>query len=681
MAPAALGRAADAPQQVGAYVVEGELGRGAGGRVVQARGPDGSRVAIKLALGEAQARLRREAELASRLDHPGVVRLLDAGELTRWGPFVVYELIDGARTLDAAWAGLGFAARLELVVQVADAVAHAHARGVLHRDLKPDNVLVDAASRVRVIDFGVGAAGDLDRLTRTGAMVGTPRYMSPEQLFGERDRQGPASDVWALGVLLHEALTAEHPFPADTLTELGAAVLRADELQTPVPDDLPPALGQVCGRAVQPDPAARYPVAAAFADAVRAAQVGGPQRARGAGVAGALVVVAVALAGALTAALASGTDGGPRPASPPPESPAPADPRGELAAARSTADEQRLSALLAWAATYPDRPEQGEVRAELRRWARAGPLRRVALGGGSLTVVFDDDRTLWVCAADAPRVTRLDATGKSDTAWALAAPAHWLAVAAGAVVAMGPELAPVLLLPDGDSQTLGWEPGWSLALSPDGRRLALGRSDAIDRVGFADGQALGALATSEGNVRHLGFVGDLLVGAIEPRPENFRAGGSMDVLEIRDWTSGELRDRLLLAGAPTALAVSSTGLCAVGTRDGRLMLADPAGSRSPVFLQAPDLPEPAGLGQGNPFAQAHRRDLAGVAFAGPRTLVSVAPLPVGGALRVWDVDGGGEHWRARLASRPSSVAASPDGSRLAVGTADGVVELWLLELP
>ena len=201
---------------------------GRGGMGVVFSGVDsrvGRRVALKLQLRGSpgsQARFQREGQLAASLQHPNVVQVHEICEVPQ-GSLLVCELVEGARPLDEAWRTLDLPARIALLRDAAAGVASAHAAGVVHRDLKPDNVLVDREGRARVADFGVAYSGDLERLTQTGAMVGTPSFMSPEQLAGSK-QPSAACDVWSLGVLLFLALTDELPFSGDSIFELAATI-------------------------------------------------------------------------------------------------------------------------------------------------------------------------------------------------------------------------------------------------------------------------------------------------------------------------------------------------------------------------------------------------------------------------------------------------------------------------
>jgi serine/threonine protein kinase len=259
------------------YDVTSVLGRGAMGVVYQARElATGREVAIKVLLGEVSAarmeRFRREAELTARLNHPGILPVHTAG-VSEGRPYVVYDLIKGARPFEEACAGLSAPARCQLVLSCADALAAAHAANIIHRDLKGDNVLVDPEGRVLLIDFGVALARDLERLTQTGGIVGTPHAMSPEQFSG-RCEPLPTIDVWALGVLLYWALTDRYPFVGENVTDLLMKIARSE----PAPPEsqglereVSLALDRLCLRALEKDASRRPQDAAAFGTELRTA--------------------------------------------------------------------------------------------------------------------------------------------------------------------------------------------------------------------------------------------------------------------------------------------------------------------------------------------------------------------------------------------------------------------------
>jgi hypothetical protein len=233
------------PSSIGRYAITGELGRGAMGVVYRALDPALERqVAIKviaaragaaaLSVEELEARFLREARVAARINHPGVVTVHDAGR-ERDSLYLVMELIDG-ESLGERLARREFpppSEAFDIVAQVADALAAAHTFGVVHRDIKPGNIMLTRGGKVKVADFGVAKAiGEQTDLTRTGTVVGSPAYMAPEQVRGE-ELDG-RSDIFSLGVVLYELLLRRKPFPADTVTTLIYQILHDDPLADPL---------------------------------------------------------------------------------------------------------------------------------------------------------------------------------------------------------------------------------------------------------------------------------------------------------------------------------------------------------------------------------------------------------------------------------------------------------------
>jgi len=261
--------AAEPMRQLGRYEILAELGRGAMGAVYRARDPKIDRVvAIKtiipvLANPEQERDFRnrffREAQAAGKLSHPGIVTIFDAGEdePTRT-PFIVMEYISG-RTLEDWLSAPGQRPALETglnwVKQVAEALDYAHRRGIVHRDVKPANIIITPDGRAKITDFGVAKVTESE-FTAAGQILGTPAYMSPEQLSGHA--VDGRSDIFSLGAILYWVLTAEKPFTGDT-----AAVLLQVVSQDPAPvsarnSALTPDFDRVVQRALAKDPAVRY---------------------------------------------------------------------------------------------------------------------------------------------------------------------------------------------------------------------------------------------------------------------------------------------------------------------------------------------------------------------------------------------------------------------------------------
>ncbi|HKD99771.1 MAG TPA: protein kinase, partial [Planctomycetota bacterium] len=226
---------------------------------------------------DAVERFRREATTAARLRHPGIVEIYAVGEHDGT-QFFAMERIDGA-PLDRAVEKLRSAepaARhvrsiCRLVVQVADALAFAHRQGVIHRDVKPSNVLVRPDGAAVLTDFGLAREEGSDSLTLSGHFVGTPHYTSPEVATGGQRRAGERSDVYALGVTLYECLTTRRPFEGSSPEEVLAKVVAGETLDPQRwSPGLPRDLATIVMKAIDRDPARRYATAAAFADDLRA---------------------------------------------------------------------------------------------------------------------------------------------------------------------------------------------------------------------------------------------------------------------------------------------------------------------------------------------------------------------------------------------------------------------------
>ncbi len=249
------------------------LGSGGSGSVWLARDEQtGLEVALKIIAreGKAAVRAEREAAAASRLRHPGCLRAY-AFDHDSSNVYIAYEFVPGKTFREALRAGeLVDKSAIEGCAQVCDALAHAHAAGILHRDVKPSNVLLADGEgvSVRLLDFGLALMEDEDTLTAHGDVPGTLAYISPERLAGENASE--ASDVWAVGVMLWESLAGRHPFWQGSLLDTARAIESGAPPLATLRPDLPKPLSQLVDRALSHDPA-RRPSAIELGRALRGA--------------------------------------------------------------------------------------------------------------------------------------------------------------------------------------------------------------------------------------------------------------------------------------------------------------------------------------------------------------------------------------------------------------------------
>ncbi|HVK87108.1 MAG TPA: serine/threonine-protein kinase [Kofleriaceae bacterium] len=264
----------------GRYRIEDVIGRGGMAVVASAFDLECSRqVALKIphhALGRDAARFVSEARVVQRLTSRHVARLYEAGTFVQRGlevPYLALEYIDGVSL--ASWlraqGKVAPADAAAIVLQACDALAEAHALGVVHRDIKPANLMLTSEAGhllVKVLDFGIARSTEEcdPRLTVTGDLVGTPTYMAPEQLRPAATIDA-RSDVWALGVVLFEAITGRVPFPSTSMPELCLAILLDDA--PPLPAACPSGIAEVVQRCLVKDPTARFASAAELATALR----------------------------------------------------------------------------------------------------------------------------------------------------------------------------------------------------------------------------------------------------------------------------------------------------------------------------------------------------------------------------------------------------------------------------
>src|SRR5262249_24367222 len=267
------------------YEILGELGRGGMGVVYKARQIKADRlVALKLMLhaGHAGSKgvelFRLEIQAIDRLQHPNTVQLYEVGE-SGGLPYFTLEFVPGGTLSKKIHESLLPAADIAaLMVILARAISYAHRAGVIHRDLKPGNVLLAADGSPKIADFGLARKLEDDtHLTHTGAVVGTPSYMAPEQASGQTSAIGPAADIYALGAILYELLTGRPPFLGPTVLDIFDQVRNAEPLppsalQRRVPRDLE----TICLKCLQKDPAKRYASADELADDLERFQRGEP---------------------------------------------------------------------------------------------------------------------------------------------------------------------------------------------------------------------------------------------------------------------------------------------------------------------------------------------------------------------------------------------------------------------
>jgi serine/threonine-protein kinase len=294
-----LGGAGEFADDARRYLLESRIATGGMGEVWRARDTTlGRTVAVKVLKREYaddpsfRSRFETEARHAASLHHPGIAAVYDFGEAQSVDgsgvprPYLVMELVEGQplSALLRPGSPMDPGAAAALMAQAADAIAAAHAAGIVHRDVKPANLLVTPDRQVKVTDFGIARAADSVSLTQTGQVMGTPQYLSPEQARGSTATE--ASDVYSLGVVTYECLAGRRPFDAGS--PVATALAHLNQEPPALPASVPAPLAAVVMRALAKDPAERYAGAGALAAALRdPAGAGASDGAAAAGAAGA----------------------------------------------------------------------------------------------------------------------------------------------------------------------------------------------------------------------------------------------------------------------------------------------------------------------------------------------------------------------------------------------------------
>jgi serine/threonine-protein kinase len=257
--------AAKTPKRIGRYKILGELGRGAMGVVYKAEDPALDRVValktISLAVADGrkdyEKRFMLEAKAAGKLTHPNIVTIFDFGEEDDLA-YMAMELLEGTELRARMREGtIPAAESVDIALQVAEGLAFAHEHGIVHRDVKPGNIMLLERGPVKIMDFGIARMRHADHKTSAGMVLGTPRYMSPEQITGQPVDQ--RSDIFSLGVVLHEMLTGGSLFAGQDVDQIAHNV---NYLEHAPPSrsnpDVPQMLDFVVARALKKDPAVRY---------------------------------------------------------------------------------------------------------------------------------------------------------------------------------------------------------------------------------------------------------------------------------------------------------------------------------------------------------------------------------------------------------------------------------------
>ena len=696
------------PARLGALQLLDELGVGGMGRVLRAHDPaTGREVAVKLGLQSLNpvrhARFLREVELAGAVSHPHLVTVHGGGLAEDGRPYLVMELVAGANTLESALGRVPRETALDLLAQVAEAVGALHRAGVVHRDVKETNVLVDELGQAKLCDLGLGWHAKADRLTRTGAALGTPSHMAPEQ-FEARGDPVPSTDVWSLGVILYRVLTGRLPYEASSLPELIAQVCAGPPVAPRrVAPDVPWSLDALCLRALSQHPAQRPPDGDAFAAALAEARAQpGRRRRLGPAVAALAVLGALgALAGALAPSSPAPSSTPPSPAlgstppspalgstTPPPEvprvasapEPSPSSSSSFAAQLATVREAERLGFVWRWLRRHPQHPDRADALADLAARMHTGPLWTDRSLNTTRSALIHGDEVVVGSARGLCRFALDD--GEPIDHWQFRHPAHaLLALPGGDLLAtVGPRI--VRRTWPLDREGRRWSAQARVGGGSGVYHVALGRRRETVAFSAAESGPICLVATADGARTHdpIPYAGEVLALALSPDEQAVcvlgRPANAPTRTTVRRWSLAETQPQPLgevtLHSARPGLAYSPDGeTLAVSVGDG-VQLLDGATLAKRQHIETLD-----GTVDG--------RNTPGLIAFSPdgQRLIAACGLVEGLAhtLRVIDLTQGALAGPPRpLPQRARGLSLSPDGSLVALALTSAV-HVWVVGLP